>query len=80
ETNLTIVELQDDNVQFSLSGNSNLKIEAVRIIDVLGRELYNFRGSENTEVYNLSKLSTSTYIAQITLSNGKVIAKKAIKK
>ncbi|OIQ15456.1 MAG: hypothetical protein BM549_13910, partial [Lacinutrix sp. MedPE-SW] len=33
ETNLTIVELQDDNVQFSLSGNSNLKIEAVRIID-----------------------------------------------
>ncbi|AEH00700.1 GEVED domain-containing protein [Lacinutrix sp. 5H-3-7-4] len=80
ETNLTIVELQDDNVQFSLSGNSNLKIEAVRIIDVLGRELYNFRGSENTEVYNLSKLSTSTYIAQITLSNGKIIAKKAIKK
>ena len=80
ETNLTIIELQDENVQFSLNGNNNLRIEAVRIIDILGRELYNFRGSEKTEIYNLSKLSTSTYIAQVTLSNGKVIAKKAIKK
>ena len=78
ENDITIIELQNDNVKFTVP--NTLSIKTVKIIDVLGRELYNFRGSENTEIYNLSNLSSAPYIAQITLSNEKVITKKVIKK
>ncbi|WP_452224840.1 lamin tail domain-containing protein [Lacinutrix chionoecetis] len=77
--NLTIVELEDDNVKFSIKSNEKT-IKSVRIMDMLGREIYQFRGSDNTEIYNLSKLSTTVYIANIELSNGSIITKKAIKK
>ena len=75
--NVSIVEIGNDNVKFNYSGN--LTIKSVKIIDVLGRELFNFRGSKSTEIFNLSNLSNAAYIAQIELSNGKVISKKAIK-
>jgi len=78
ENDINIIELQNDNVKFTVPSNTTIK--TVKIIDVLGREIYNFRGSESTETYNLSHLSSATYIAQITLNNGEVITKKAIKK
>ncbi|WP_299382637.1 lamin tail domain-containing protein [uncultured Lacinutrix sp.] len=77
--NFSIVELQNNNVKFSINSN-NLTIKSVEILDLLGRKVYNFRGSENTETYNLSNLSSSVYIAKIELSNGTVITKKAVKK
>ncbi|WP_055436073.1 lamin tail domain-containing protein [Lacinutrix algicola] len=77
--NFSIVELQNNNVKFSINSN-NLTIKSIEILDVLGRTIYNFRGSENTEVYNLSNISSSVYIAKIELSNGKIITKKAVKK
>ncbi|WP_417619434.1 T9SS sorting signal type C domain-containing protein [Oceanihabitans sediminis] len=77
-TGLTIIELQDGDVQFQVS--NNVEIKNVKIYDVLGRLLYNLQGNRSTEVYNLNKLSQSTYIAKITLSNGIVISKKAVKR
>ncbi|MDX1773123.1 GEVED domain-containing protein [Oceanihabitans sediminis] len=77
-TGLTIIELQDGDVQFQVA--NNLEIKNVKIYDVLGRLLYNLQGNNSTEVYNLNKLSQSTYIAKITLSNGIVISKKAVKR
>ncbi|WP_081979236.1 lamin tail domain-containing protein [Lacinutrix jangbogonensis] len=76
---LSIVELEDDNVQFSIA-SSELTIKSVKILDLLGRTIYNFEGKESTEVYNLANISSSIYVAQIELSNGAVISKKAVKK
>ncbi|WP_178990958.1 choice-of-anchor D domain-containing protein [Winogradskyella schleiferi] len=75
---LTIVELPNGDVEFKLNSNKNV-ISKVEILDALGRRVYNLKGSNATEVYNLSQLSQSAYIAKITLSNGQVISKKAIK-
>lgn len=75
---LKIVELQDDQVQFSTS--NSLSIKSVRIYDLLGRQLYNLSGSRSVEVYNLSNLGNTVYIAKVQLSNGTIITKKAIKR
>ena len=75
----TLVELQNNNVKFSIS-NTNLTIKNVKIYDALGRLLYNLNGNSHTETYNLSNLSRAAYIAQVTLSNDYVITKKAIKR
>ncbi|WP_417238401.1 GEVED domain-containing protein [Bizionia sp.] len=78
-TNLSIIELMDNNVKFSI-GSNQATIKSVEIIDMLGRTLYRFKGSTNTETYNLSNLSSATYIAKVTLSNNQVLVKKAVKK
>ncbi|MDG1714337.1 T9SS type A sorting domain-containing protein [Lacinutrix sp.] len=75
---MSIIELENNNVKFSYGGNSTIK--SVKILDVLGRTIYRLRGNKKTEIYNLSSLSSSVYIAQIELSNGTLISKKAIKK
>ncbi|MFC5194067.1 GEVED domain-containing protein [Bizionia hallyeonensis] len=77
--NLSIIELMDNNVKFSI-GSNHATIKSVEIIDMLGRTLYKFKGSTNTETYNLSNLSSATYIAKVTLSNNQVLVKKAVKK
>jgi hypothetical protein len=75
---LTIVELQDGSVKFTVS--NGLDIKNVKIYDTLGRLLYNLEGNNATEIYNVSNLSQAAYFAQVTLSNDIVITKKAIKK
>ncbi|MEO6347016.1 MAG: T9SS type A sorting domain-containing protein [Aquaticitalea sp.] len=75
---LSIVELNDGRVKFTV-GNS-LDIKAVEIFDMLGRMLYNLKGNSPSEVYELSNLSQAAYIAKVTLSNGQVITKRAIKR
>ncbi|QNK77056.1 choice-of-anchor D domain-containing protein [Winogradskyella sp. PAMC22761] len=77
ENNITITELKNGNVEFRV-GNPHT-IKHVDIIDVTGRVIYNLQGNNAIEVYDLSKLSQAAYIAKITLSNGQVISKKAIK-
>jgi hypothetical protein len=74
---LTVTEFSDGNVQFSI-GHS-FTITNVKILDVAGRQVYNLKGNSSTERYNLSRLSKAAYIAKVTLSNGQVISKKAIK-
>ncbi len=75
---LSIIELNDGDVKFSVG--EQLTITQVAIFDIVGRNIYNFKGSNSEEVYNLSGLSQSAYLAKVTLSNGQVITKKAIKK
>ncbi len=78
ENTLSIVELDNDRVQFKLTNNLNIK--TVSIYDLLGRQLYHFKGQNSKETFNLSKLRHAIYIAKVKLSNGVVISKKAIKK
>ena len=59
---------------------NNFDIKSVAILDLLGRTLYQFEGQSNSEVYNLSNLSNTVYIAKVELSNGQVITKRAIKR
>lgn len=74
---LTIVELGNGDVTFSVG--KNMTINAVEILDILGRTIYKLKGQNSTETYNLSQLSQATYIARVTLSNGQTITKKAVK-
>ena len=74
---LSIVELGDGTVKFSVG--QSLIIKHVDIIDTLGRTVYKLNANNNSEVYNLSRLSQAAYIARVTLSNGQIITKKAVK-
>lgn len=76
---ISIIEVNDNNVQFKLN-SKELSMTNIEILDVLGRRIYNLQANSATEVYNLSKLSQAAYIARITLSNGQVISKKAVKR
>jgi len=75
---LSIIEQQSGDVQFKLSGN--LAMASIQIIDLQGRVLYNLNASGNSKTYNLSNLSQAPYIAKVTLTDGYVITKKAIKR
>ncbi|WP_411893817.1 T9SS type A sorting domain-containing protein [Winogradskyella sp. A2] len=78
ENALLITELSNGNVRFSV--NSNHFITNVQIIDLVGRTVYNLKGEDSSETYNLDNLDKSVYIARVTLSNGQTISKKAIKR
>ncbi|NRA91479.1 MAG: lamin tail domain-containing protein [Psychroserpens sp.] len=73
-----IIELANGEVKFTVG--MSYSIETIEIIDHLGRTLYHLKGGSSTEVYQLNGLSQSTYLARITLSNGQVITKRAIKR
>ena len=75
---LSILELEHDNIQFSVSNNTTIK--SVLVFDMLGRQLYNLKGKNSTETYTLSNLKSTVYIAKVELSNGAIITKKAVKK
>ena len=75
---LKIIELDNDFVNFKLS--DNLKIKTVTIFDLLGRQLYNLKGTNSSETYKLSNLKNTVFIAKVELLNGAIITKKAIKK
>ncbi|WP_431133389.1 lamin tail domain-containing protein [Psychroserpens mesophilus] len=75
---LSIIELQNGSVKFSV-GN-NLIIDTIEIMDLLGRTLYNFKGHNSTEIFELHSLSQTAYVAKVTLSNGQTIVKRAIKR
>jgi hypothetical protein len=74
---LKIIDIDNDLVKFTT--NNSLIIKNVSVFDLLGRQLYQFKGQNSTETYLLSGLKNSIYIAKVELSNGSVITKKAIK-
>ena len=75
---LTIVDMPDGSVKFKVG--SAYTISRVEIIDLLGRSLYDLNGSHSEETYFLPQLSQSAYIAKVTLSNGQLVVKKAVKR
>ncbi|WP_166960365.1 hypothetical protein [Yeosuana marina] len=78
--NSTVKILQIDDTHVSFKASNNLNIKTVTIFDLLGRQLYQLKGSHNIETYKLANLKNAVFIAKIELSNGSVITKKAIKK
>ena len=76
---ISIIELDNDYVKFKVNSN-NLSLKNIRIIDLTGRTVYDLNGQKGTEIFNLSNLESSTYVAKITLSNNQIVYKKAIKK
>ncbi|NNK82818.1 MAG: T9SS type A sorting domain-containing protein, partial [Flavobacteriaceae bacterium] len=74
---LSIIELNNGDVQFKLA--SHLEMETVEILDLLGRTIYVFNTSGNEQIFNMSQLSQSTYLAKVKLNNDYYIIKKAIK-
>ncbi len=74
---VTVTELANGAVEIKV--DKKLSISNVAILDILGRQIYDLSGTRSREIYNLSNLSKAAYIAKITLSNGQVISKKAIK-
>ena len=75
---LSIIELNDGQVQFKLSNDFEMK--SIEIIDLLGRTLYKLKANGSSGIFNLSNLSQATYIAKVELTNGLVITKKLIKR
>ncbi len=75
---LKIAQLDNDNIQFTAP--NGLRIKTVSIFDLFGRQLYQFNGQNDTEVFKLSNLNRSVFVAEVALSNGTVISKKALKK
>jgi hypothetical protein len=76
---ISIIELDNDDVRFTVDSN-NISIKNIEIIDLTGRTVHYLKGENSSETYHLSGLSSSAYIAKITLSDNRVIIKKAIKK
>ncbi|WP_282123286.1 T9SS sorting signal type C domain-containing protein [Algibacter mikhailovii] len=74
---LRIVSLYGDAFLFKTS--DHLSIKTVAIFDLLGRQLYDLKGTKSAETYSLSNLSKATYVVRVQLSNGAVITKKIIK-
>jgi len=75
---LSIIELQNDDVQFNLSGS--IDMASIQIIDLQGRILYSLKATGNSKTYNLTNLNQAVYIAKVNLVNGYVITKKTIKR
>jgi len=74
---LSITELSNGEVAFEVG--KNFSIANIAIFDLLGRQIYQLQGANSREVYNLEKLGNTPYIAKVTLTNGQVLSKKAIK-
>jgi len=78
EKELTIREINNELVEVSVS--VDCVIQKVEIIDVLGRIIYTYKGASSSVIYEVSKLSNSIYFVKVTLQNGEVVIKKAIKR
>ena len=76
---LTIIERTNGKVWFKVTGA--IVMDTIEIIDLQGRTIYNFEVTNNANaVYDLSALSNATYIAKVTLDDGRVIIKKDVKR
>jgi hypothetical protein len=78
ESSLLIIEHLSGEVQFKYQGTSVMK--SIEIFDLLGRKLYHFYPQSNDETFRVSRLSTTLFVARVTLDNNAVFTKKAIKK
>ncbi|TYB75977.1 T9SS sorting signal type C domain-containing protein [Bizionia saleffrena] len=78
ENFLIIFEDRNNETTFKVANNHN--IDSVKIYDVYGRLLYDLKGVNNSETYHLSQVNSAAYIAKVTLRNGQIITKKALKK
>lgn len=78
-SDLVITEGETDNVTFKLT-NASVTIDSILIYDLQGRMIYDLDGDSSQETYTLSNLNSQIFIAKVTLSDGTLLSKKAIKK
>lgn len=78
EKELTITEINNNLIQISVP--ANYVIKKVEIIDILGRTIYTYKGIGSIEIYEVSKIKSNLYFVKVTLQNGEVVIKKALKK
>ena len=76
--NVLISNLDNENVQFSVS--ENLAIEHIQIIDLLGRTLVEVKEKKKSVTVNLERLTSVIYFAKVKLSNNQVVVKTLLKK
>ncbi|MFD2551336.1 lamin tail domain-containing protein [Bizionia sediminis] len=76
---LLLIEDDENQVTFMVTG-VQATMKTIDIFDISGRLVYRFSANSNTEIHNLSKLSSAPYLARVTLSNNKTLIKKAVKK
>jgi hypothetical protein len=78
EEELLITRSQVGSFQFSTSYNSG--ISQIQVFDLLGRQLYNINSSDslNDQEIKMDALTSSIFIIKATLTNGKVLTKKAV--
>lgn len=78
ENKLSIINLDEENVQFLVS--ENLTMQQIQISDLLGRTIFEYKGEENSIIISLARVSSVIYFAKVKLSNNQVITKKLLKK
>ena len=76
--NLQIMDIGSNFVNYKVP--DTLKIKSVTIFDLLGRQIFNFKGENSSEIFELKELNASAFVSQVTLSDGTVITKKSVKR
>ncbi len=75
---LSIIELQNNKVKFSLKGNR--KIKKIVISDTYGREVFITKVNKKVYTANFQNLNNAMYIATIVLNDATYISRQFIKK
>ena len=80
ENGISIIELNDGQMQFIVKASNGLTFNSIKILDLQGRLIYDLKAQNSIEIFNLPNLSNAPFIAKLSLSNGQIITKKAVKR
>ena len=78
ESVFQIIQRDSDGVTFKTGTSATLK--SIAIYDLFGRKVYQFKGENSSETFNIPNIKTGIYLAKAELSTGVIITKKAIKR
>ncbi|MWW24527.1 T9SS type A sorting domain-containing protein [Algibacter lectus] len=78
ESAFQIIQHDSDRVTFKTGTSATLK--SIAIYDLFGRKVYQFKGGNSSETFNIPNIKTGIYLAKAELSTGVIITKKAIKR
>lgn len=78
ESAFQIIQRDSDRVTFKTGTSATLK--SIAIYDLFGRKVYQFKGENSSETFNIPNIKTGIYLAKAELSTGVIITKKAIKR
>ncbi|GAL62167.1 T9SS type A sorting domain-containing protein [Algibacter lectus] len=78
ESAFQIIQHDSDRVTFKTGTSATLK--SIAIYDLFGRKVYQFKGENSSETFNIPNIKTGIYLAKAELSTGVIITKKAIKR
>jgi len=76
--NIKIIELNNDNIQFSTSNGTLIK--KISIYNLMGQHLFDIKANSASKKYNFKNQRSSVYFAKIAMDNNMIITKKFIKR